>query len=129
MNEATNEAPYSDAMMKCPLLSWHDTVNASPLEILECIPGMIRAAAHECGKKHQKRCQEGHCFVGSISECGDHEFFNELDVTASESEFPERVKSENLKVWIFAFCPQCGSPIDRVAMAQALGRQSDDCGA
>lgn len=37
-------------MRKCPLEEWHDTVNGSPLEILESIPGMVRAAAHECSK-------------------------------------------------------------------------------
>ena len=36
----------------CPLLTWLDTVNGSPLEIVESIPGMIRAAAHECQKRH-----------------------------------------------------------------------------
>ena len=38
-----------EAMKNCPLLKWQDTVNGTPLEILECVPGMIRAAAHKCG--------------------------------------------------------------------------------
>lgn len=39
------------AMLRnCPLLKWQDTVNGSPLEILESIPGMVRAAAHDCSR-------------------------------------------------------------------------------
>lgn len=35
----------------CPLLSDIDTISgATTLEIIETLPGMIRAAAHKCGK-------------------------------------------------------------------------------
>jgi len=38
----------------CPLLTRLDTVNGTPIEILESIPGMIRAAAYECQKRIRK---------------------------------------------------------------------------
>jgi hypothetical protein len=102
---------YGHQPRHCPLLSTLDTVNGTPLEIIESIPGMVRAAAHECGKVPPEKCEDGHCIVGYVHDFSDSEMFNLNDVYMVDSGFPERVASGNgshdsLRVWIFGFCPK-----------------------
>jgi hypothetical protein len=40
---------------RCPILAETDTINGNTLEVLTCVLGNIRALAHECKKRHDKR--------------------------------------------------------------------------
>lgn len=56
----------------CPLLKWQDTVNGSPLEILESMPGMVRAAAHECEKRRDVMLSKVTSLEGITKEIDTH---------------------------------------------------------
>jgi len=44
----------------CPLIQDLDTLNGSMVDILESLPGMVRAAAYECGKLNIRKMKEIH---------------------------------------------------------------------
>jgi len=72
-------------------------------------------------------CEEKHCFFGYIFDYGDSTFFNGHDVYHEDSELAEKIKTHDLGVWVFGFCPKCGKPIDRQAVAEKLGINLEKC--
>lgn len=103
-------------MKTCPLISRLDTVNGTALEIVESVPGMIRAAAHECSKD-KVTCEEGRCRVGYDYDVGEFILESYLEET-----YQKRL------IVAFHFCPTCGKQVDRDKVAEAYGLTVADCG-
>jgi hypothetical protein len=92
---------------------WNRATNSAPNTISHSVP--------------QAKCAKGDCYVGTVSSV-HMGFFNDNDVFLPESRFVAMIKEHQRQgeVWIFNFCPKCGTQINRQKIAEKLGINLDD---